>query len=282
MLSKPLRRDAKGHDMALKAAVTREELSALPEPIQQEYVENNGKYILSVAPVGGLDLQDVTGLRTALEQERQNVKALNALKAKFGDMDPDAAREAMTIAEQFKSGKLDDKQKAVLDARLKEVTEKHNGELSKQQARTQKLASLLQREMVESRAATLLAEKELGGNPTLLMPHILREAKVVEDGDDFRVSVIDPVTGHERISTSKEYMGKPMSLKELLVDMRNRQALMAAFHAPDASGTGSRQNAGVGGTRGAHTISAAEAKDPVRYRAAKDAATKAGVSLEII
>lgn len=268
--------------MALKAAVTKDELGALPEAIRSEYVANGDKFHLSVTPVGGLDLQDVSGLRSALEGERQTVKSLNALSAKWKDLDPDAAREALVIAEQVKSGKLDDKQKAVLDARIKEISDKYTADGAKKDQRVTKLQSLLQREMVESRAATLLAEKELGGNPTLLMPHILREARVVEDGEDFRVSVIDPVTGHERISTSKENMGKPMSLRELLVDMRNRQALMAAFHAPDATGTGSRPNQGGGNSRGAHTISAAEAKDPNRYRAAKEAATKAGTTLEIV
>jgi hypothetical protein len=271
--------------MALKAQITTEEFQGLSEHFQAEYkAGQDGKsYTIDVLPVNGFDLQNVGGLTSALEKERSNVSALTGQVARFGDLDPTTAREAIAKMADFSSGKLDDKQQAAYDAKLQEVTRKHETDIGTKDSRIGLLSKMLGREMVESKAAVLMAEKEIGGNPTLLMPHILREARVVEDGDKFRVSIVDPSTGHERVSTAEGRTGSPMILKELLIDMRSRNALAAGFAAPDSRGTDSNHANRHGGNQtGSHNISKSDARDIGKYRMAKAAAEKAGATLTIL
>ena len=75
--------------------------------------EKDGKFFLNVTPVDGFELDNVSGLKTALGAERNNVAVLNEqLKpyegldaaaartaieriAAFGDITPDAAKTAL-------------------------------------------------------------------------------------------------------------------------------------------------------------------------------------------
>ena len=90
--------------MALKAVLTKEEFDGLEDSLKKLYVEKDGKYLLDAEGV-----EDVSGLKSALEKERGTVKKLKAdLQAtvdKFKDIDPDKARDA-----QKKLQDLEDKQ----------------------------------------------------------------------------------------------------------------------------------------------------------------------------
>ena len=268
--------------MALKAQINAEEHGTLAENLQTEYAEKDGKFTLSVTAVDGYDLQNIGALTNALEQERENVRGLNSKVTAFADLDPGKAREALQVVADLKSGKLKDEHQAAFNTQVEELVNKHTEELSTKDKAIGTIRGQLQREMIEARAAVLMSEKEVGGNPALLMPHVLREAKMEEDGDTFRVSVVDPSTGRERMSLDGERAGKPMNLRELLLDMKKRDQLQGGFAAPNASGTGGEHATGAGGKGGAQTISTADARDPAKYRKARAAAEKAGVPLSIV
>lgn len=79
--------------MALDAV--RETLEGLTDEVAELYREDNGRFVLDVAPAQGVALEDVSGLKSALEKERDNSRrAATQLKA-FEGIDPEKAREAL-------------------------------------------------------------------------------------------------------------------------------------------------------------------------------------------
>ena len=87
--------------MALKALISSDEHGGLDESLQSHYTQHkDGQFRLLVEPVSGWALEDVAGLKqTAEDRKTRHAKAqseLDALRERFGDLDPDAAREAMS------------------------------------------------------------------------------------------------------------------------------------------------------------------------------------------
>ncbi|ARQ95347.1 hypothetical protein [Bradyrhizobium phage BDU-MI-1] len=77
----------------LKAIVT--DLNAIDEAHRGFYVAKDGKFFLNVTPVDGFQLDNTTGLKTALGAERNNVSVLQAQLKPFEGLDVAAARTAM-------------------------------------------------------------------------------------------------------------------------------------------------------------------------------------------
>jgi hypothetical protein len=83
----------------LHAVVT--DLNTVPEAFRPAYAEKNGKFILNVTPAEGLVLENVSGLKSALDGERAAKEAAEAKLKPFNGLDPEAARNALTIAQQY-------------------------------------------------------------------------------------------------------------------------------------------------------------------------------------
>ncbi len=92
--------------MAVKAKITDEEYAASPDAVKAFYKKaEGGGFILDAEGV-----EDVRGLKSALEKERDGRKALDAklkeLEGKFQDLDPEAAREALAEIQKIRDQKL--------------------------------------------------------------------------------------------------------------------------------------------------------------------------------
>jgi len=85
--------------MALDAIVN--DITTVPEPLQGEYVEKDGKFFLQVKPVDGWDLQDIGGLTNSLKAERNLKTQLERQLAPFKDLDPTTARTAVVQLAEF-------------------------------------------------------------------------------------------------------------------------------------------------------------------------------------
>jgi hypothetical protein len=81
-----------GMDM-LKAVVT--DINTVDEAHRAFYVEKNGKFLLNVTPAEGFELDNVSGLKTALGAERNNVAILKEQYKPYEGLDPAAARTAI-------------------------------------------------------------------------------------------------------------------------------------------------------------------------------------------
>lgn len=83
----------------LNAVVT--DLNTVAEAFRPAYAEKNGKFYLNVTPVDGHALENVTGLKSALDGERAAKEAAEAKLRPFNGLDPDAARNAIAVASQY-------------------------------------------------------------------------------------------------------------------------------------------------------------------------------------
>lgn len=231
--------------MALKAIV--DKVEDLPEAIQGEYTKmDDGRYRLIVTPVEGFELDDVGSLKNALGAERTAKAQLEKDFLKFKDLDPVKARDALKKLKEL--GDIDPEKEAdklantKFEAAKSQLLEKHESEVKARDERNGFLTKKLENLLIDQVATTALAEAK--GSVTLLLPHVRANTRVVEDNGDFKVEVIDKQQ-NVRIGDSK---GAPMTIKDLVTEMRNSDEFGRAFEGDGTSGGGKRPGNGGGGT----------------------------------
>lgn len=229
--------------MPLKATV--ESLDAVDEQYRELYAEKDGVFRLDVEGVEFAD--DVKGLKTALERERTARRdAEKRAKSVPDDFDPDkwkSLTDAQRTAEEEKAkqaGKWEDWKKQLQEQHAKDL-ESLNEKLS---AKDKRLNSLL----ITSVAVQEIAKLE--GSAKLLMPHVERMTRVVDVDGEPVARVVDE-KGEERIGKS----GEPMTIAELVGELRESDDYSAAFKGSGASGSGAsgRGATGGGGRSGVRT-----------------------------
>jgi hypothetical protein len=85
--------------MPLDAVVT--DISTLEETVRPLYTQKDGKFVLDVKPVDGFALEDIRGLRGALDSERAAKGTLESKLRAFDGLDPAAARQAIATAQMY-------------------------------------------------------------------------------------------------------------------------------------------------------------------------------------
>lgn len=99
--------------MPLNAVVT--DLSTLEESVRPLYTQKDGKFVLDVAPVDGFSLENVSGLRSALDAERSAKSAAEQKLKTFEGLDPAAARQAIATAQAYGEITPDQARQALAD-----------------------------------------------------------------------------------------------------------------------------------------------------------------------
>lgn len=232
--------------MALKLTVN--SIDEIDEALRPLYVEKDGKYNLDVA-----DLEDTTVLKKSINAEREAAKTAQA-KAKELDKkvkgweqlgkSPDEIKEMIEAANKAEEEKLN---RAGEWTKLKEqMNAKHQEELkaeaAKAAAKDVQLLSMrksLERHLVDAQATAAIAMHK--GVPDLLLPHVQRHVKVIEDGDNYFVRVVDS-KGDPRVNGK----GDPLSIEDLVNEMKSTDIFGRAFEGSGQSGSGMRPNAGNG------------------------------------
>ncbi len=229
--------------MAIKAIL--EKLDDAPEALREHYTEKDGKFVLGVEPVGGYALEDVTGLKSALGAERTQREKFERDVIRFKDIDPDKARTALAELEELK--KLDPTAEADKIANTKfegakaQLLEKHAADLGVRDERIGHLSKTVDVLVREQRATAEIAEAK--GSIDLLMPIVLAQTRTVEKDGRFVTEVIDD-KGNVRIGDSN---GNPMTMKELVAELRASEKFGRAFEGDGHSGSGKEADSGHGG-----------------------------------
>lgn len=222
--------------MALRALLSAEEWGSLPEALKAEYVAGEGgRYRLDVTEVEGLRLEDVGGLKSALEKERAAArKNAEQLKAWEG-LDSTKAKAALERLAELEASDPGKKAEELAKARIEQIARKHAQDLEAAGAKEKALIGQLERHLVDSAATQAL--QAAGGNIPLLMPHIRGQIKMRQsEGGEFLASVIDPVSGVERVGDAR---GTPMTIAQLVTEMKGHDAYKVAFAGSGATGSGS-------------------------------------------
>jgi hypothetical protein len=133
------------------------------------------------------------------------------------------------LLEQVKGGK---DLKINLD-KIKEESERLlNEAVANEQAKTGKMQGALERYLVGQAAASAIADAK--GSRELLLPIVQSKVKVVQDGEDFVVRVVDEQGDHR-----SDGKGGWMGVEALVAEMKTNERYARAFEseAPAGSGT---------------------------------------------
>ena len=262
--------------MALKAKINAEEHAKLPAHFQSEYARQaDGSFLLAVEAIEGFALENVQGLKqTVIKTREERDAALKGLEA-FKDLDPVVAREAVGKVKEMANWKPEDKVREQIGEIRRQMTEEHTKTLNEVSAKATKWEKAATKALLRGGAEQAIARHR--GKPALLLAPVMEHLKIVEENGEPVVRVVDKAGG-VRFSSSGSGMD-PMSIEELVGTFTRHDDYKVAFEAPPASGTGA---GGGGGNGRGHVISEADARDVQKYQAARAAAEKAGVSLQIV
>ena len=204
-------------------------------PLYNSEPGEDGKYSV------GKDFQPVaaaiTGFNKNLKEMRQGLKNkqidLSPL-AEYGDHPKGILENFQTklaeLEETYKSGNSQDVAKQI-DSVKAAMSAAHAQELQARDARGEALQNQLYSLMVENTATTAIAEAK--GLPDLLMPFIKNQVKVAEADGQFQVSIVDS-NGETRYG----HTGSPMTIKELVVEMKANERYGRLFESEERSGGG--------------------------------------------
>jgi len=252
--------------MALQAYLTEQEYQQQQQALGQEPVKaagveyaraDDGNYRLVVTPREGFALEDVKGLRATVERTREERDgALRTIKA-FGDLKPEDVPGLRDKATRFDGldGKVRDAKAQFEEWKAeheRNLTEQHQAQLKERDAAIVELRAELDTHLIVGQATQLLAAPDVKGNPDLLLPVIRNQTEVREEQDQegrrfWRVAVLNPAKpGRERIGKT----GGPMTLEELIHELRAEKRYAGAFEGSGASGAGTTGAAGAVDMRG--------------------------------
>lgn len=257
--------------MALKLKITESEYNALAEGLRELYEENNGSYQLQVDGI-----EDTSGLTSALKKERESNKEMAKLVKSWEMLGktPSEISELLESVEQAQNKEL--AKKGEYDKLLAQVQEKHKAEIEIKQKELEEANRAVESHLIDANAISAITE--LGGSAKLLLPHVKDRVRVVKDeSGQYAVNVLSADKSMPLVNSE----GKPIGIKDLLTQMRDDEAYSMAFKPTAGTGTGSPVSTRGGGVQ-SFKISRADARDGSKYKAVREAAEKAGETVEII
>lgn len=211
-----------------------ESLDKVPEQLRPIFkAGDDGKYVVDESFKGVATI--VSGLNTSLKAARQEARSkavdLSPL-ADFGS-DPASIKAAIDAKiEELTKGKSGDVAKQI-EAVKTSMAEGFSKEKTKLTARAEALQNQLYTLLVENNATAAIAE--LKGTPELLLPFVKTQVRVVEEDGNFKVQVVSP-TGEVRYGPT----GQPMTIKELVSEMKSQEKFGRLFDSETPAGNGSR------------------------------------------
>lgn len=246
--------------MALPAILTEEEYTKLAPHLASEAVKalgveyakgEDGRYVAVVAGRDGYALENVQGLRSSVEASRAERDAAQAILKRYGELKPEDVAAVLDKARKFDGldGKVADAKRQFEEWReehAKTTAEQTAAKVAAVAAERDGYRSQLEQHLIVGQATQILADPQIKGNPALLLPIIRDTTDAVEEqGEDgrkvLRVRVLNPAkVGRERIGKS----GGPMTLEELVGELRLDSRYAAAFEGSGSSGGGTPPGGG--------------------------------------
>lgn len=223
--------------MALKFQV--DSLDGLDEAQKSLYTPKDGKFQLAVD--GLPEPENTDGLKTALAKERKAA----ADAAKIAKQYQGLGLSAEEIAELVEEKKKTDEDKARKDGEWSKLKEQmnadHEKKLGEKDSEITKRTSALEKYLIESAATSAIAAAK--GVPALLLPHVMKHMKVVEEDGDFK-AVVTNAKGEPRVDGK----GEPLTVDALIAEMKaDVNVFGRAFEGSGSTGSGTRPN-NTGGT----------------------------------
>lgn len=206
------------------------ELIEADSPLAKRDKKLVGKYALKVDPVGGIGLEDVTGLKNTVSATRAERDALQAKLDEFGDdVTPATARAAI---EAVKKGGGSEAQIETVKAQL---TEKHKRELEALQRQLSTTTSEMEQLVVGAELTRAIAAR--GGKPRVIEPIARQRIGVVREGGKLRPIVLGDDGKTPRLS-NKTGNSSNMTIEEFVDELAQDSDFAHAFPGKGSVGVG--------------------------------------------
>lgn len=220
-------------------------LEEVEEPLRPFYKKNEAddkdtKFYLDLE-----DYEDPTPLRRNLEAARRSERAMKQQVEAWEKLG--LSQEDITALKEkaAKEAELEAERKGEWEKLKGQMNEKHLQELKKkdldieaERGNSAKLKGQIERFLVDAKATAAIAAAE--GEPELLLPLVKRFIKVEQDENgEFSTSIVDD-KGGPRVNGK----GDPLTIEELLAEMKSSEKLGRAFKASGSSGGGSPPGGG--------------------------------------
>jgi hypothetical protein len=204
-------------------------LDDIDEPYRAAYTEGKDG---EGNPVYQLQTEDNIGLKTALERERGNVQNLEKELKPIKDAKITVSRYKEMQSELKALREKSDKGETDLEKLKAEMSERYDSEMVAKDERINELTGVIRKLVVEDAAMKAIVEAK--GNPKLLTPHVMNHLDMEERNGTFKAVVVDEAN-KPRIG---DMHGNPMTVKQLVEELRDDDSYAAAFDGRQKSGAG--------------------------------------------
>jgi hypothetical protein len=219
--------------MALELSV--DSIENVAEAFRPLYVEKDGKFKLDVNLP---EPEDTSGLKTALQKERKAREAAEKQTKSWQKLGKTESEIEELLATQAEAEADKAAKAGEWDKLRAQMNEKHAIDLKAKEETISAMRKRLEAELVDAKAVAAIAAAK--GVPELLLPHVQRHVKVSED---FNVMVVD-AKGDPRVNGK----GDPLSIPDLIEEMKANEIYGRAFEASGQSGSGTRPGNNGGGS----------------------------------
>lgn len=213
-------------------------LDGVPERARPLYVKDEA--------TGKFKYDDVSSLKSALEHEKQQRRSLaqkNGTLAKWEKLGktPEEIEEMLTKQAEAEQQRLVDE--GDFKSLKEQLEANHAAEITKREERINGLTKQIEKLMYSDQVKTVLADKDIEGNPTLLMAPLRDRVKIEEDSEsgEFRLTVLN-ADGHPMLNSSNQ----PATLKDLALQFKGDENYAGAFKGVNQSGGGTPNKQGGG------------------------------------
>lgn len=215
--------------MALKLTV--DSVEGLDDATKALYQQKDGKFVLDVDGI-----EDTSALKGALQKERKAAETAAKQVKRYEALGktPEEIEELLAAHAKAEEKKATDA--GEWDKLRAQMNEKHQVELRQKDETLAQMRQRLQGELIDSRAVAAIAAAK--GIPDLLLPHVQRHVKV---DDNYNVVVVD-AKGDPRVNGK----GEPLSISDLVSEMKQSDIFGRAFEGSGQSGSGMQPTNGGG------------------------------------
>lgn len=180
---------------------------------------------------------ETDGLKKSQRELLAEAKAAKAKLAAYDGVDPEEFKRLKTAAEEA------ERKKAAAEGDFKsleaQLVSKYEKQIEQERAEKSRYASAMEQHLIDAAIATELAKHS--DTPRLLMPHLKSQVKVLEADGQFHARVVD-AQGTVRIG--KGQGSSPMSIAELVEEMKSIPEYAPAFRGSGSSGGGASKSSG--------------------------------------
>lgn len=180
------------------AKITQSEYDALPDSVKESFTKEGEDYILKT--------EDVSGLKTALENERKARKTAETAAKKFEGLDADEIKKI--LADKAKSDEDEKKKAGQFDEILKAKEEDWKKQLDSEKARADKAENNFRETIADTAIIKALSANGIIADRIEAAKVLMKQSVVVEEKDGAQIVKFKDASGYAQEMKPEDFGAK--------------------------------------------------------------------------